>query len=82
MGEIEKLRNEIDAIDEETLKLLNKRSRIVLDIANIKRNTKSKFYSPERERQILERLTSLNKGPFPNDALKSIYRDTLSLFIA
>ena len=78
MGEIEKLRNEIDAIDEETLKLLNKRSRIVLDIANIKRNTKSKFYSPERERQILERLTSLNKGPFPNDALKSIYREILS----
>ena len=42
MGEIEKLRNEIDSIDEETLKLLNKRSRIVLEIANIKRNTKSK----------------------------------------
>ncbi len=78
MGEIEKLRNEIDAIDEETLKLLNKRSRIVLEIANIKRNNKSKFYSPERERQILERLTSMNKGPFPNDALKSIYREILS----
>ena len=60
---LKKLRNGL-TIDEGTLKLLNKRW-IVLDIANIKRNTKSKFYSPERERQILGKLTSLNKGPFP-----------------
>jgi len=78
MGDIKKLRNEIDAIDEEILKLLNKRSRIVLEIANIKRDTKAKFYSPERERQIIERLTSLNKGPFPNDALMALYREILS----
>jgi len=78
MSDIKKLRNDIDAIDEEILKLLNKRSRIVLEIANIKRDTKAKFYSPERERQIIERLTSLNKGPFPNDALMALYREILS----
>lgn len=78
MGEIEKLRDEIDAIDEEVLKLLNERSRIVLEIASIKRGNRVKFYSPERERQIIERLTSLNKGPFPNDVLKALYREILS----
>jgi chorismate mutase/prephenate dehydratase len=78
MKELEKLRKEIDEIDNEILILLNKRSNIVLEIAHIKRNENTKFYSPERERQILERLTSLNKGPFPDETLKVIYREILS----
>ncbi len=78
MQNVEKFRREIDEIDDEILSLLNKRSKIVLDIAHIKRNENAKFYSPERERQILERLTSLNQGPFPNETLKVIYREILS----
>lgn len=78
MHNVEKLRKEIDEIDNTILTLLNKRSNIVLDIAHIKRNENAKFYSPERERQILERLTTLNKGPFPNETLKVIYREILS----
>jgi chorismate mutase/prephenate dehydratase len=78
MKELEKLRKDIDEIDDKILKLLNERSNIVLDIAHIKRNENARFYSPERERQILERLTSLNKGPFPNETLKVIYREILS----
>jgi len=82
MGELDKIRNEIDAVDEEILKLLNKRANFALEVAKIKRSNKSKFYSPERERQILERLTSLNKGPLPNDALKALYREILSLSLS
>jgi len=78
MGELERLRKEIDEIDIEILRLLNKRAETVINIAHIKRNEKAKFYSPEREREILERLTSLNKGHFPNDTLKVIYREILS----
>ncbi len=78
MNNVEKLRNAIDKIDNEILDLLNKRSNIVLEIAHIKRNENAKFYSPERERQILERLISLNHGPFPNETLKVIYREILS----
>jgi chorismate mutase/prephenate dehydratase len=78
MKELEKLRKEVDEIDTEILNLLNRRSNVVIDIANIKRNEKAKFYSPEREKEILERITTLNKGPFPNDTLKVIYREILS----
>jgi chorismate mutase/prephenate dehydratase len=78
MGELERLRKEIDDIDNEILRLLNKRAETVIEIAHIKRNERAKFYSPEREREILERLTSINKGPFPNDTLKVIYREILS----
>lgn len=78
MNELDKFRNNIDRIDDEILKLLNKRAGYVLEIGNIKRNKKVKFYKPERERQILERITRDNTGPFPNDALKAIYREILS----
>lgn len=78
MGELERLRKEIDEIDSKILDLLNKRANIVIEIAEIKRNENAKFYSPERENQILERLIKLNKGPFPNDTLKVIYKEILS----
>lgn len=78
MSELKKLRKLIDEIDNEILNLLNKRANIVLDVAHIKRNENAKCYSPEREREILERLAILNKGPFPNETLKVIYREILS----
>jgi len=82
MGELDKLRAGIDGIDDEILELLNKRSEYVLKIGNIKRSQNAKFYKPDRERQILERLTKNNEGPFPNDALKAIYREILSASLA
>jgi len=75
---IDKLREEIDAIDSELLKLLNRRTNIAIEIANIKRALNLKFYSPERERAILKRITAMNEGPFPNDALRFIFREILS----
>lgn len=78
MGELKKLRDKIDGIDEEILDLLNRRARIVLDIAHIKRRESASFYSPEREKEIIQRLISINKGPFPNDAVKTFFREILS----
>jgi chorismate mutase/prephenate dehydratase len=78
MKELDRLRKKIDSIDEEILDALNRRARVVLDIAHVKRDGKAKFYSPQREREILDRLTRLNKGPFPNEALQSLWREILS----
>jgi chorismate mutase/prephenate dehydratase len=82
MNELDKLRKKIDKIDDEIVELLNRRSGIVLDVGKIKRSQKVRFYKPDRERQILERLTSRNGGPFPNDALKVIYREILSASVS
>lgn len=78
MSELKKLREEIDRIDEEILNLLNKRAGIVIDVARIKRKENARFYSPEREKEILQRLISINKGPFPNSAIKPLFREILS----
>jgi len=73
-----RMRKEIDNIDTAMLALLNKRASIAIEIAGIKRRKSLKFHSPERERAILERLTVMNKGPFPNDALRVIFREIIS----
>ncbi|NOZ25529.1 MAG: prephenate dehydratase [Nitrospirae bacterium] len=78
MDRLERLRETIDAIDDEILELLNKRAKVVLEVATVKRDTNQDFYSPERERKILERLQGKNPGPFPNDALRVIFREILS----
>lgn len=78
MDEIQGRRKEIDDIDSEILRLLNRRAEIVIEIGKVKKNEKVEFHSPEREREILERLEKNNPGPFPNEALRAVYREILS----
>ena len=75
---IKKLRTKIDEIDDRILDLLNERARVVIEVGDIKKTEKLDFHSPGREREILERLTARNKGPFPQDTLKAVYREILS----
>ena len=72
------LRKKIDELDDKLVDLLNERARVVIQIGDIKKAEKLDFHSPSREREILERLTSRNKGPFPQDTLKAVYREILS----
>ncbi len=78
MDRIEELRKEIDRIDDTILDLLNRRASLVIEIGKLKAEGKRDFYSPERERAIYERLLSRNRGPFPNKALKSVFREIMS----
>ncbi len=76
--QLEKLRNEIDRIDDELLCLLNRRAKVVLEVGRVKERQNGKFYVPAREKQVIDRLTKGNTGPFPNDALRTIIREVMS----
>ena len=76
--DIRDLRKKIDDIDQQLIESLNKRAEIALEIGKQKRKTKKSFFAPERERQVLNKLTSANKGPLPNAALRAIYREIIS----
>jgi chorismate mutase/prephenate dehydratase len=78
MEKIQELRKKIDGIDDKLLDLLNERARIVIEIGNIKKSGKIAFHSPSREREIIERLTGRNNGPFPQDTLKAVFREIMS----
>ncbi|HMK61878.1 MAG TPA: prephenate dehydratase [Dissulfurispiraceae bacterium] len=76
------LRGEIDRIDTSLLELLNKRASVAVEIAGVKRKANQKFHVPEREAAIIKRLITMNKGLFPNDALKAIFREIISASLA
>jgi len=79
-AKIEASRKEIDRLDDEILKLLNERSRHVIEIGRAKRHAdpNALLHTPGREAAIVERLTSHNPGPFPNDAIRPVYREIMS----
>lgn len=82
LKKLKQLRKKIDAVDEEILEALNRRAEVVLEIGRIKRDRKEKFYAPTRENEVITRLISLNRGPFPNEALKTVYREIMSASLA
>lgn len=82
MSELNELRKKIDEIDGKILELLNKRTEVVLQVGRTKQDKHLKVHSPEREREILTRLSAKNPGPFPNETLKLVYDEIISASIA
>src|SRR3972149_9104501 len=78
MKELEKLRKDIDRIDSEILRLLNERANAAIEIGKIKKEEKMAAHVPQRERQVYERLEKENQGPFPNEAIRVVFREIMS----
>jgi chorismate mutase / prephenate dehydratase len=71
-------REAIDLLDREIVRLLNERTRHVLDIGEIKRKAGQEIYAPHREQVVLRRVGRMNKGPITKDSLFAIYREIMS----
>lgn len=76
--DLSELRQQIDAIDEQVVKLINRRYNLVAEVGKWKNNNSHEIYVPEREKALLQRLESLNEGPLPNSTLRAIYREIMS----
>ena len=80
-----KIRDCIDAIDDEMLALISKRAECAEEVGKVKREageTDIWFYRPEREAQILNRVSNNNKGPLANERITAIYREVISSCLA
>ena len=64
---------DIDRIDGELLRLLNARARCAQKVGEIKAVDQAPVYRPEREAQVIARLTRLNPGPLGTDAIATIW---------
>jgi chorismate mutase/prephenate dehydratase len=76
--DLKELRKRIDALDEEILRLLNQRTESVLEIGRLKTKANANYYAPHREQAIINRLSAMNSGPFPNTALRIVYKEIMS----
>lgn len=72
------LRTQINAVDDELLRLLNERAQLVSQVGALKTRQASAFYVPSREQAVLERLLASNPGPFPNESIRPVFKEVMS----
>tara|TARA_B100000482_G_scaffold16196_1_gene10978 strand:+ start:933 stop:1997 length:1065 start_codon:yes stop_codon:yes gene_type:complete len=72
---IKELRTKIDKIDSDILQLLDERMDFVHEIGLIKSASKESVYRPEREKEIIERLSALSKGKLNPESIKAIFQE-------
>lgn len=75
---LNELRKKIDAIDQEMIQLLNNRALISKDIGVLKNKKNKEIYAPAREKEVLDRIKKMNKGPMTMEAFEAIYREIMS----
>jgi chorismate mutase/prephenate dehydratase len=75
---LRQFRNQIDKLDLQILKLVNERAHIVVEIGKVKNDHGSAVFSPAREEEVLKNVLEANKGPLPEDTVRSIFREIMS----
>jgi chorismate mutase len=71
---LEELRREIDALDDELLRLINRRAGVALRVGAIKQAAGLPLCDPERECDVLARARLANDGPLGDGAVANIFR--------
>jgi chorismate mutase/prephenate dehydratase len=81
---LEQLRSDIDALDQELLRLINARARLAIEVGQVKRASggDAVFYRPEREAVILKRTLDSNPGPLPAAEAARLMREIMSTCLA
>ncbi len=67
-------RTRIDKIDSEILRLLNERAGIALEVGEAKTAGDTSLCDPDRERDVLRRLSEENSGPFEDQHIANIFQ--------
>ena len=76
IDQLKPLRDKIDAVDSELLRLISSRAKLAQEIGQIKNGM---VYRPDREAQVLARLCELNQGPLANEHIVRIFTEIMSL---
>ncbi len=72
--ELRKRREQIDRLDDELLRLLNRRAQVAGEVASVKKSSGLPVYDGQREQHILDRICELNQGPLDSRSLINIFR--------
>ena len=80
--EMEEIRQGIDAVDEEIVRLLDQRAWLARRIGEIKHQNGLAAYAPAREKAVFDRVTALSVGEFPRRGLQAVFREIISSSIS
>jgi chorismate mutase len=71
--ELDELRRGIDAMDQQILKLVHERVRLVMLVGEYKRERNMAVYDPDREREVLDRLCAAAEPPLDKGTVRRIF---------
>jgi len=80
--EMEEIRQGIDAVDEEIVRLLDQRAWLARRIGEIKHQIGLAAYAPAREKAVFDRVAALSEGEFPRRGLQAVFREIISSSIS
>ncbi|MCD6385424.1 prephenate dehydratase [Candidatus Sumerlaeota bacterium] len=78
MEPLKKLRKEIDKIDRELVKLLDRRAQLAREIGKQKAEKNIAVFDPSRQKNIMDKVLQLSDGSFPIEGLKTVYTEIIS----
>jgi chorismate mutase/prephenate dehydratase len=77
------VRERIDALDRDILRLIGERAACAKEVAEIKAaGGDTQFYRPEREAAILRRIKEQNPGPLDGEEVVRLFREIMSACLA
>ena len=71
------LRKQIDQLDTQILRLLNRRARLAMRAGLLKKRQGRRMFDRQREQAVLQRVRRSNHGPLSTQAARAIYREIL-----
>ena len=71
--DIDDIRNRIDRLDDELLRIFNERAGLALKIGHVKKKLGLPVYNPAREKRIFARMKEANAGPLDGGAIVRLF---------
>jgi chorismate mutase/prephenate dehydratase len=77
---LSEIRDHIDQLDAQLQDLISQRATFAVEVGEIKKQSAGNvvFYRPEREAQILQKISARNNGPLSAEQITLIFRDILT----
>jgi 3-deoxy-7-phosphoheptulonate synthase / chorismate mutase len=72
---LERLRSEIEQINFHLLEMLTRRAQLVTQIGDLKSAAGMPTFVPAREQRMLEELVRRNRGPFPDETIRHLFKE-------
>ena len=77
--ELLEIRDQLDKVDQEIVKLYKKRMDLCKEVAEIKLKTGKQVFDPEREKQKLDNVAGLLTDTFDKKAIRELYRQMMTV---
>ena len=72
--QLQERRRQIDAVDDELLRLINERARLAIEVGEIKLQSETPLCDQGREREVLARVARANPGPLGEQSVAKIFQ--------